>query len=129
MLVCGCCGAADHDAGHSLQPWAVCFGCHACHSAAENDLAAAEMVWALMGRHTGVRLLPGASFLSSKRLAQIGRGIVRRQGSDVALMGYGTAVNECLAAAEILAKSGIKATVADMRYAVPASLPGLWGAV
>ena len=65
----------------------------------------------------------------SKRLLQIGRGIIRRQGSDVALMGYGTAVNECLAAAEILAKSGIKATVADMRYAVPASLPGLWGAV
>ena len=35
----------------------------------------------------------------------------------MALMGYGTAVNECLAAAEILAKSGIKATVADMRCA------------
>ena len=46
---------------------------------------------------------------------QVGRGVVRRQGSDVALMGYGTAVNECLAAADILAKSGIKATVADMR--------------
>ena len=41
---------------------------------------------------------------------------MRRQGSDVALMGYGTAVNECLAAADILAKSGIKATVADMRW-------------
>lgn len=46
---------------------------------------------------------------------QVGRGVVRRSGKDVALVGYGTAVNNCLAAAEMLAANGISATVADMR--------------
>lgn len=46
---------------------------------------------------------------------QVGKGVVRRQGKDVALVGYGTAVNSCLAAAEMLAANGISATVTDMR--------------
>ena len=46
---------------------------------------------------------------------QIGRGMVRRGGKDVALVAYGTMVNQALAAAEMLAKSGVTATVADMR--------------
>ena len=46
---------------------------------------------------------------------QVGRGVVLRSGKDVALVGYGTAVNMCLAAAEMLAKNGISATVTDMR--------------
>ncbi len=46
---------------------------------------------------------------------QIGRGVVRRGGKDVALVAYGTMVNNALAAAEMLAKSGVTATVADMR--------------
>lgn len=41
--------------------------------------------------------------------------MVKRSGKDVALMGYGTATNSCLAAAEMLASNGISATVADMR--------------
>jgi deoxyxylulose-5-phosphate synthase len=49
--------------------------------------------------------------------AQIGRGVVRRGGKDVALVGYGTMVNSALAAAELLAQSGVSATVADMRCA------------
>ena len=56
-----------------------------------------------------------AMVADASKPAQVGRGVVLRQGSDVALMGYGTATNECLAAADILAKSGIRATVADMR--------------
>ena len=48
---------------------------------------------------------------------QIGRGVVRRGGKDVALVAYGTMVNQALAAAEMLAKSGVTATVADMRQA------------
>lgn len=47
---------------------------------------------------------------------EIGKGVVRRQGKDVALVGYGTSVNDCLAAAEMLAERGIQATVTDMRY-------------
>lgn len=48
---------------------------------------------------------------------QIGRGVVRRGGKDVALVAYGTMANNALAAAEMLAKSGVTATVADMRSA------------
>lgn len=40
--------------------------------------------------------------------AQIGKGVLRREGADVALLGYGTMVHTCLAAAEQLAKSGIE---------------------
>lgn len=35
---------------------------------------------------------------------QVGKGIVRRSGKDVALVGYGSSVNECLGAAELLSK-------------------------
>lgn len=50
---------------------------------------------------------------------QIGKGETRRQGKDVALLGYGTMVNECLAAAEVLSQKGIEATVMDMRFCKP----------
>ena len=46
---------------------------------------------------------------------ELGKGVVRRQGKDVALVGYGTSVNDCLAAADMLAERGIQATVTDMR--------------
>ena len=56
---------------------------------------------------------------------ELGKGVVRRQGKDVALVGYGTSVNDCLAAADMLAERGIQATVTDMRYAALVSLrPG-----
>ncbi len=51
--------------------------------------------------------------------AQIGKGVVRRGGKDVALVAYGTMVNSALAAAEMLEKSGVSATVADMRFCKP----------
>ena len=47
---------------------------------------------------------------------ELGKGVVRRQGKDVALVGYGTSVNDCLAAADMLAERGIQATVTDMRW-------------
>jgi 1-deoxy-D-xylulose-5-phosphate synthase len=50
---------------------------------------------------------------------QIGKGVVRREGTDVALLGYGTMVNDCLAAAEVLAQQKISATVMDMRFCKP----------
>eukprot|EP00884_Botryococcus_braunii_P014883 jgi/Botrbrau1/23396/Bobra.0051s0042.1 len=56
---------------------------------------------------------------------EIGKGKIRRNGSnnkpegDVALLGYGTVVNDCLAAAEMLEAQGIKTTVADMRFCKP----------
>ena len=54
---------------------------------------------------------------------QIGRGVVKRGGKDVALVAYGTMVNNALAAAEMLAKSGVTATVADMRSASAHPVP------
>lgn len=49
---------------------------------------------------------------------EIGKSVVRRQGKDVALLGYGTIVNDCLEAAELLAANGVEATVVDLRYAL-----------
>jgi 1-deoxy-D-xylulose-5-phosphate synthase len=49
----------------------------------------------------------------------VGKGIVRRSGKDVALVGFGHSVNECLAAAETLAAAGISATVVDARFCKP----------
>ncbi len=46
---------------------------------------------------------------------QVGRGVVRRQGSDVCLLAYGSSVNEALAAADMLANAGVSATVVDAR--------------
>ncbi|RMZ52631.1 hypothetical protein APUTEX25_000750 [Auxenochlorella protothecoides] len=50
---------------------------------------------------------------------EVGRGVVRRGGADVALLGYGTCVNACLAAADLLAAQGVSATVVDARFCKP----------
>lgn len=50
---------------------------------------------------------------------QIGKGVVRRQGRDVCLLGYGSAVNEAMAAAEALQLDGVSATVIDARFCKP----------
>lgn len=50
---------------------------------------------------------------------EVGRGVVRRAGKDLALVGYGTVVNSCLAAAEMLAAAGVSATVVDARFCKP----------
>jgi 1-deoxy-D-xylulose-5-phosphate synthase len=49
----------------------------------------------------------------------IGTGEILREGSHVALLGYGTGVGKALEAAELLAARGIDATVADARFAKP----------
>mmetsp|Transcript_31271 Transcript_31271/g.93335 ORF Transcript_31271/g.93335 Transcript_31271/m.93335 type:complete len:724 (-) Transcript_31271:257-2428(-) len=50
---------------------------------------------------------------------EIGKGVVRREGKDVCLLAYGSAVNEALAAADILASGGVSATVIDARFCKP----------
>ncbi len=50
---------------------------------------------------------------------EIGTGEILREGSRVALLGYGTGVGKALEAASILADRGISATVADARFAKP----------
>ena len=50
---------------------------------------------------------------------EIGKGIVNRQGSDVAIIACGVLVSEALKAAEQLASEGIEATVVDMHTINP----------
>ncbi len=65
------------------------------------------------GAAVGVSLPPEPSAI------EIGTGEILREGERVALLGYGTGVAKALEAAELLAESGISATVADARFAKP----------
>src|SRR5256714_8268945 len=50
---------------------------------------------------------------------EIGRGRILREGSSIALLSYGTRLQECLKVADMLAAQGLSATVADARFAKP----------
>ncbi|MEW5703653.1 MAG: 1-deoxy-D-xylulose-5-phosphate synthase [Pseudomonadota bacterium] len=50
---------------------------------------------------------------------EIGRGRVLREGTTVALLSFGSRLQECLKAADELAARGLSATVADARFAKP----------
>lgn len=52
-------------------------------------------------------------------LLEIGKGRILREGSKVALIGFGTRLQEALAAADELAAAGLSTTVADARFAKP----------
>uniref|UniRef100_A0A161XX25 1-deoxy-D-xylulose-5-phosphate synthase n=1 Tax=Daucus carota subsp. sativus TaxID=79200 RepID=A0A161XX25_DAUCS len=50
---------------------------------------------------------------------EVGKGRVIREGSRVAVLGYGTIVQSCLAAAQLLEELGISITVVDARFCKP----------
>ncbi len=50
---------------------------------------------------------------------EIGRGRVVREGSKIALLSFGTRLQECLKAADQLGAMGLSTTVADARFAKP----------
>jgi 1-deoxy-D-xylulose-5-phosphate synthase len=50
---------------------------------------------------------------------EIGKGRIVREGTAVALLSFGTRLQETLKAADLLAAHGISATVADARFAKP----------
>ncbi|KAG2494393.1 hypothetical protein HYH03_007446 [Edaphochlamys debaryana] len=50
---------------------------------------------------------------------EVGKGVVRRQGTDVCLLAYGSSCNEALAAAEMLERDGVSCTVVDARFCKP----------
>ena len=50
---------------------------------------------------------------------EIGKGRILREGSSVALLSYGTRLQECLRAADMLAAHGLSPTVVDARFAKP----------
>jgi 1-deoxy-D-xylulose-5-phosphate synthase len=61
----------------------------------------------------------GVPLPSSPAPIRIGTGELLREGSRVALIGYGTGVDRSLEAADLLAESGLDVTVADARFAKP----------
>jgi 1-deoxy-D-xylulose-5-phosphate synthase len=65
------------------------------------------------GNGTGAPLKPGFELL------EIGKGEIVRPGSDVAILAIGNMVSPSIKAAELLAKDGISAEVANMRYVKP----------
>src|SRR5689334_14722069 len=50
---------------------------------------------------------------------EIGRGRIMREGSKIAILSFGTRLQECLKAADELAGYGLSTTVADARFAKP----------
>ncbi|CUA95094.1 1-deoxy-D-xylulose-5-phosphate synthase [Pannonibacter indicus] len=52
----------------------------------------------------------------------IGKGIIRKEGTKVALLSFGTRLAECMTAAHELDAAGLSTTVADARFAKPLDL-------
>lgn len=50
---------------------------------------------------------------------ELGKGRVLVEGKDIALLGYGSMVQNCLRAQSLLSKLGVEATVADARFCKP----------
>ena len=50
---------------------------------------------------------------------EIGKSVITRQGKDAVLVGYGSSVNECHAAADMLSRQGVQVTVCDARFCKP----------
>nr|WP_244314331.1 1-deoxy-D-xylulose-5-phosphate synthase [Pannonibacter sp. XCT-53] len=53
------------------------------------------------------------------QVLEIGRGVVRKEGTKIALLSFGTRLAECLKAADELDAAGLSTTVADARFAKP----------
>eukprot|EP00268_Persea_americana_P018008 TRINITY_DN1882_c0_g1_i1.p1 TRINITY_DN1882_c0_g1~~TRINITY_DN1882_c0_g1_i1.p1 ORF type:complete len:717 (-),score=169.69 TRINITY_DN1882_c0_g1_i1:469-2619(-) len=67
------------------------------------------------GNGIGVQLPPGNKGVP----LEVGKGRVLIEGERVALLGYGTAVQSCLAAASLVNQHGLQVTVADARFCKP----------
>lgn len=50
---------------------------------------------------------------------KIGKGRIVQEGSDIALLSYGTRLEECRLAAKLLEEKGLSVTIADARFAKP----------
>jgi 1-deoxy-D-xylulose-5-phosphate synthase len=61
----------------------------------------------------------GVEMPDNPDLLEIGKGRMIREGSQVAILSFGTRLQEVTAACEALATKGIKPTVADARFAKP----------
>ena len=61
----------------------------------------------------------GIDIPSKPEILEIGKGRVLRKGSQIALLSYGTRLDEALGAAKELEALGLSTTVADARFAKP----------
>lgn len=61
----------------------------------------------------------GTELPAEGKALEIGKGRIVREGTDVAILSYGTRLAEALLAADILEQKGISATIADARFAKP----------
>lgn len=61
----------------------------------------------------------GAQMPDAPEVLEVGKAVVRKKGSDVALLAFGRMVHVALEAAGILAEQGVKARVVDMRWVKP----------
>lgn len=67
------------------------------------------------GNGVGVPLPPGNKGIP----LEVGKGRILIEGERVALLGYGSAVQSCMAAASLVEKHGLRLTVADARFCKP----------
>ncbi|XP_060671867.1 probable 1-deoxy-D-xylulose-5-phosphate synthase, chloroplastic [Ziziphus jujuba] len=67
------------------------------------------------GNGIGVPLPPGNKGIP----IEVGKGRILIEGERVALLGYGTTVQSCLAAASLVERHGLRLTVADARFCKP----------
>ena len=72
------------------------------------------------GNGTGVQLPD----ISEK--IQIGKAKVVREGKKIAILNFGTRLNECLIAEENLRKKGVNASIVDARFAKPLDENLIW---
>lgn len=61
----------------------------------------------------------GAEIPEIPATLEIGKGRIVRSGHDVAILSFGTRLNEALKSSDILEKEGISVTIADARFAKP----------
>lgn len=61
----------------------------------------------------------GVELPSKGKALKIGKGRIIKEGTDIAILSFGTRLSECLKAAEILEAKGKSVTVADARFAKP----------
>ena len=61
----------------------------------------------------------GAPLPDEPCVLSLGKGVVRREGNDVAILSFGSMLASSLDAAELLAAKGVSARVVDMRWVKP----------
>jgi 1-deoxy-D-xylulose-5-phosphate synthase len=61
----------------------------------------------------------GTDVPDEMRPLEIGKGRIIAEGEDVAILSLGNRLEACMEAAQLLAQKGIRATIADARFAKP----------